>query len=223
MGSFPNIVASQLLKAIFVTPFSSGNSATASGTVCSLYNSDNVLALSAATQGGFFTATSTAGVQLLYLGLIEHTNVGANVAVISGNFIDSLIQSTSGTVTSAAWVATGILSGTSAELSDSGYDRKVFTASLQNAATDSGALAAVQLPGGNPINFGTISTGYSSSNGSGGFKGIVGFFISSFAAKTTGGGLRPHVIAYGVLSNARTLQGGDQPTFAVNAITITLD
>ena len=222
MGSFPNIVASQLLKAIFVTPFSSGNSATASSTVCSLYNSDNVLALNAATQGGFFTA-SVAGAQPLYLGLIEHQNVGANAPVISGNFIDSLIQSTSGTVTSAAWVATGSLSGTSAELSDSGYDRKVFTASLQNAATDSGALAAVQLPGGNPINFGTISNTYTSSNGASGLKGIVGFFISSFIAKTTGGGLRPHVIAYGVLSNARTLQGGDQPTFAVNAITITLD
>lgn len=222
MGSFPNIVASQLLKAIFVTPFSSGTSAIMASGVCSLYNSDNATVLSGATQGGFFTATA-AGSQPLYLGLIEHANVTANGAVLTANLSDAIIQSTSGTVASATtWIATtGNAAGASAELIADGYDRKLFTATLSvNPAVDSNTTAAVQLPV-SLVNFGTIAN-YTGS--AGGFqKGIVGFFISSFAAKTTGAGIRPHVIAYGVLSNARTLQNGDQPTFAVNAITITLD
>jgi len=210
MGSFPNMVAGQLLKAIFVTPFSSGAVATASGTVCSLYNSDTTTTLAA---GGGFLGTSTAGAQLLYLGLITHPGAVGGQTVLT--MADVNITSNTNTLAGTAWVPTGGggTSGASIELIDSGYTRQAFTATLANTA-DGGTLAAVTLPVAQ-VNFGTIAVAVTGA--------AVGFFISSVLTKNTGAALRPHVIAYGQLSTAKALGVGDQPTFAANAITITLD
>ena len=211
MGSFPNLTAGQLLKAIFIDKFSSGAVATASSTVCSMYNS------AANTAGaGFFTATA-AGAQPLHLGLL--ISAGAVGGLTVNAMGDANISSNTATLAGTGWAATtgsGSSSTTSVECLDSNYNRVAFTASF-TAVTDGGTIATVTLP--------LAAVNFASSGMQAAVTGAaVGFFISSFAGKGTGADAnRPHVIAYGQLSTAKALGVGDQPTFAAGAITITLD
>ena len=216
MGSFPNMVAGQLLKAIFISPYSYGSgAATAAPGVCSLYGSDNSITL--ANGGGFF-GSATAGAQTLYLGLlISSTAVGGSaVLTIADANITSNLSIFAGTAMAAT---SGAGSVVLLELVDNNYTRQSFAATLTTTPpTDGATLSQVTLPNAT-VNFCT-----SGINTAGGITGAaVGFFISSVATKNAGGANRPHVIAYGQLSTAKALGFGDQPTFAAGAITITLD
>ena len=217
MGSFPNMVAGQLLKAIFVLPRSSGALAGAANGVASMYNSDATTTL--ANGGGFFTANSAGGVQLLYLGLIIHPGAVGGNTVIANAMTDATITSNTNDLAGQSWSATAggaSAPGISVECVDQNYNRVTFSAALTNTV-DGATIATVTLPSTAAVNFATTGMNAAVTGAA------VGFFISSFAGKGTGVGLRPHVIAYGQLSTAKALGVGDQPTFAQNAITITLD
>ena len=216
MGSFPNMVAGQLLKAIFVTPMSYGTAAATAGSgICSLYGSDNTVTL---LNGGGFLGSATAGAQTLYLGLLVSSTAVGGSAV--NNILDVNITSNLSIFAGTAMVATAsTASVVLLELVDNNYSRIAFAATLTTATpADTATLSQVTLPNAS-VNF--CPSGI---NTAGGIAGAaVGFFISSFPTKNLGGANRPHVIAYGQLSTAKALGFGDQPTFAAGAITITLD
>lgn len=117
------------------------------------------------------------------------------------------------------------------------------TASATSPSVTSNNAAGGSVPTTNAIAFGTYSgtaqgATFDGASMTAAFCSIVGFFITPLAggaisgswgqgtnAATAAGAVdafRPWIIAYGQLSNSRSVNVGDQPQFTYNAITITL-
>ena len=210
MGSFPTRTAANLLKLIFKPTVAAATNAT-------VYTNST-----SATQG-IYTASSTVPTPL-YIGLIKgtfSTGVPDNTAIALA-LTDAAIRSTGNN----PWpvVTGGTYSLAEYWWSDSASTRPAITFNaVEGDVENATALPFVRGPESS-ISF--ASTGGAQGQGIIAAPNyIVGFFITTLS---TGTGVPnpanvPTIVAYGRLSGGRVVGSGDNPTFAANAITITLD
>jgi hypothetical protein len=210
MGSFPNKTAAQILRTLFIDKDISAAPA--------LFTSN------AGNTKGIYTEAST-GVTPLYIGLIS------GGAASSGNSIPNGQSNLSSILNDAAIVSSGtngwpVVAGTrqlkefTASALNNGTSRQLISFNVQSSTTeDGGSIITITGPT-NPIAF--AGTG-GVSNGQQSYESIIGFFITTLASANGNASNLPTVLAYGTLSASRNVQVGDNPTFAANSITITLD
>ena len=221
MGSFPNTTAARILGALF-TPPASIISATPT-----VYGSTNTTA-TGLDGGGAAGASVT-----FYCGLIAGGTAGNPIpnntgsATLQNILTDNAILggTTAAPINTAAGGPGATYTLTEYTVAANNMARQAITFALSNTADTGGStaqpVATIQGPGAaNGISFAATSAGASSSQAA--TASVIGFFIST-RLTAAGGGSAPNVIAYGNLSSSRTINSGDNPTFAQNAITITLD
>jgi hypothetical protein len=210
MGSFPNKTAAQILRSLFIDKDVSAAPA--------LYTS------TAGNTKGVFTEAS-AGPTPLYIGLI------AGGAATSGNTIPNGQGNLSGILNDSVIVSSGtngwpVLAGTrqlkefTASALNNGTSRQPILFNVQSNTTEDGSSVVTITGPTTAIAFagsGGVSSGQQS------YESIIGFFITTLASAQGNASSLPTVLAYGTLSASRNVQVGDNPTFAANSITITLD
>jgi len=220
MGSFPNTTAAKILGTLF-TP--APNIISASPT---LYGNSN-------STGNGLDGGGAAGASVtLYVGLIAGGNAtnpipnNTAAATLQNILTDNAILggTTNAPINTAAGGPGAVYGLTEYSVAGNNMARQAITFTLTNTGDTGGStaqpVATIQGP--------TAAAGVSFA-GAGGANpaqattaSVIGFFIST-RLTAAGGGAVPNVIAYGNLSSSRTINSGDNPTFAQNAITITLD
>jgi hypothetical protein len=209
MGSFPNKAAAQILKSLFVDKDVSAAPA--------LYTNNGV-----GTKGIFAEVAS--GAVPLYIGLIAG---GANT---SGNGIPNGTGNLNTILNDGVIVSSGVAAGGwpvvagARQLKEftgtSNTTRQPITFAVSGSTGNDGSSIVTITGPTNPISFAGV----------GGItleqqphESIIGFFITTLATQAGNASALPSVVAYGTLSASRNVQLGDNPTFAANSITITLD
>ena len=209
MGSFPNRTASQILKSLFIDRDVSAAPA--------LYTNNGV-----GTKGIFADVAS--GTVPLYIGLIAG---GANT---SGNGIpngtgnlhtilnDSVIVSSG--VAAAGWPVTPTARQLKEFTNTSNTTRQPITFAISGTTGNDGPSVVTITGPASPISFaGTGGVNLAQQS----HESIIGFFITTLLNQAGNASTLPTIVAYGTLSASRNVQIGDNPTFAANSITITLD
>lgn len=203
MGSFPNKTAANILKLLFNSP-----TAVAEPSVYTTTGS------SAAR--GIRSEIATAGSAVtLYIGLIEATFGSPPGPGVPSNFIQDSDMVSSGVTN---WPITPGSNSFAEYKTTTSYTRPAITFGTVANDSDTNSAASVSGPS-TTVTFGTAAAAQTTG------KQVVGFFITTLASAQGNSStpILPTVVAYGQLSSARYIQSGDQPTFATNAITITLD
>lgn len=203
MGSFPNLTAGRILSSLFVSPANA-----AVGTPSLYINSVN-------SPAGIHSGASTV---TLYVGLlsgdfVNNTSSGALAAALTDAVIVSA-GATSPTASGGSGPPHNIREYT---VLGNGMQRVSAQFALSNGG-DGSTQATITGPT-QAISFAAnASTGASNTQT---ITSVIGFFISTLLTPVAGSA--PNIIAYGNLSSSRSINTGDNPTFAANAITITLD
>lgn len=210
MGSFPNKVASQILKALFV-------------------DKDKV------TTPGFYTSGSTGkgiytdktqNVVSLYVGLIAGGTTTNSIVDGTGNLSSILNDSVIVSSGNVSWPVQPTLRGlyefTGNNNNNTSRQEALFQL-VSDTTSDGSVVASIRGPL-NPISF-ADSGGVSSSQPD--HQSVIGFFITTleFAngiADAVANGA-PTVLAYGTLNSSRNIKQGDNPTFTQNAIVVNLE
>ena len=210
MGSFPNRVATQILTALFLDRDSAAAPA--------LYTN------TANTSKGIFTPSNASTGIPLYIGLIAGGTSTANNGISNGQtnlssiLNDNVIVSSGTTNWPVIPGSRGLKEFTGA---NNGTSRQQITFTLApNTGADGDNIVTITGPAV-PISF-AASGGVTAAQPA--FESIIGFFITTLASTAgTSTTNLPTILAYGTLSAARNVQAGDNPTFATNSISITLD
>lgn len=216
MGSFPNKTAGNILKMLF-------NSTATVAAPC-MYGTTTSTA-------GILTEQTTAGSTnlALYIGLIEGgtASLPINESTANlGNIVNDTVITATGTsapFASTTGVGTYALKEYTRTSGGYGAIRKAIT--FGTVADDGDApaantLAKVQGPSAT-VTFASAATGVTTGQTDG--TAVIGFFISTYSSGGNASATLPTIVAYGHLSSARRVLQNDNPTFAANAITITLD
>lgn len=212
MGSFPNKVAAQILKSLFIDKTVSATPA--------LYTN------TAANTAGVYTsaANGTVNGTPLYIGLISGglgtTNNGIpNGSTNLSNYLNDATIVSSGT---SNWpVIPGSKGLKEFTGSNNETERKQISFTVTSNTDVDGATTVTITGPTSAISFAN-SGGVSSAQLS--HESVIGFFITTLASGAgTGTSNLPTILAYGTLSASRNVQLGDNPTFAANSISITLD
>jgi hypothetical protein len=213
MGSFPNKVASQILRSLFIDKDVAAAPALYTGTTT---NTKGIL-----TEA----ANGTSGGTPLYIGLISggtSSNAIPNGTGSLSNFLNDAAIVSSG-VAVAGWpVAAGTRQLKEFTGANNNTLRQVIQFSMTSGTADDGASIVTITGPTAPIQFAGTG-GVTAAQAT--HESIIGFFITtlgSAAGLASSTGL-PTVLAYGTLSMSRSVALGDNPTFAANSITITLD
>lgn len=208
MGSFPNKVASQILKALFVDK----EKVTTPG----FYTNGN-------SGKGIYTDKTQTTVPL-YVGLIAGGTAVNSIPDGTGSLNTILNDSVIVSSGTNSWPIQPTLRGLYEFTGTNNTTRKEALFQLVSDTTSDGAVVATIRGPLNPIAF--AATGGTAADQPA-HESVIGFFITTLEsakgiADVVANGA-PTILAYGVLNNSKNIQQGDTPTFAANAIVINLE
>lgn len=226
MGSFPNTTAARILNALFGGATAGAAVPGSVSAAPNIYGNANTVATG--IDGGVASGAVT-----LYVGLIAGGNATNQIpnntgsATLATILTDNAILggTTAAPINTAAGGPGAVYTLDEYTVSANNMARKQIAFTLSNATDVGGSsaqpVAQIQGPSDSAgVQFASSGTGATGSQAAN--RSVIGFFISTRLTAAAGGSA-PNVIAYGNLSNSRTINAGDNPTFAQNAITITLD
>lgn len=210
MGSFPNKVAGHILKSLFVDK----DVVSSSNAVPGFYTRDESVGLS---KGLYAPVAAGVNTTPLYIGLIaagtSTTPVSEGTSNLSSLINDVTINS-AGTV---SWPVLPFTHGLKELTGNLGLSRQPINfrnpASLMDGSNNPFSVVG---PTVSPISFGTANASQPV------FESVIGFFITTLQTAVGSTSPLPTIVAYGTLSSSRRILNGDNPTFAVESVSISL-
>jgi hypothetical protein len=209
MGSFPNKVASQILKALFIDKDKVS--------VPGFYSN-------AKSEKGIYTDKSN-NVVSLYVGLIAGGTTTNSLPDGTGSLASVLTDSSIVSSGNISWpVQAGLKGLYEFTGNNNNTSRQVAEFELVYTTTEDSSSAVATIQG--PLQPITFAGNGGVSNSQPTHQSVIGFFVTTLETLkgvAAGTSNAPTIVAYGTLSASRNIQQGDNPTFSQNSITITLE